>query len=293
MFEVIIFFLLSTTGIDSTQSNACTIIALRTEDAMFVANNEDANNIKGKMWVVPSTKGQYGRVCFGFDENWKIAESGLNEHGLFIGVNTVDKAGWEKNPALPEWEEWEGWFETGVPDGILAKCATVDEATEIFWAYNLFVLDKVKYLLADRSGNSAVVEWSNDGLEVVKRIGAFQISTNFVASNYKREDYPSYRYNIAERLLINNDRPAVDILRAVLSATHMEIYSPTVYSVIYNLESGELYVYYFHNFEEVKQLNIKDLLCRGEFRIMVVDLVGIKPFAANYYGEKKPADIYR
>jgi hypothetical protein len=237
------------------------------------------------MWVILPSDGQYGRVNFGISEKYpNTAEGGLNECGLFIGVNSLNpKTNWQANPDLPAWEEWEGWYGTGVPDGILAKCATVEEAISICRKHNLFVLDNAKYLLADKTGASAIVEWSAEGLQIVRREGDYQISTNFVNSNYAADDIPCYRYKLAEKLLRKSGREPVDLLRGVLSATHMEMYSPTVYSYICNLTTGDIQVYYFHNYEHARKLNIYELISGEAVRYTISELVGVVPFSTVYY----------
>ena len=52
---------------------------------------------------------------------------------------------------------------------ILARCATVAEAEAVFRDYNLFTLDRVRFLLADASGASTVVEWRDGELRCLPR----------------------------------------------------------------------------------------------------------------------------
>lgn len=142
-------------------SYGCTTVFVVDEGGAHVGFNLDYGNFSPKIWIIPASEGRYGRFCFGLDDDYRIAEGGLNEKSLFIAVNALNEdAGWEADPDLPDWEEWSGWLETGVPDGILVECATVDEAVQVFKGYNLFTLNRVKFLVADKSGASAVIEWS-------------------------------------------------------------------------------------------------------------------------------------
>jgi len=263
----------------------CTTVVKVRGTTVLAGFNMDYRNYVPRIWIVPASEGRYGRFCFGFDENSKIAEGGLNEKGLFIAVNALNEdAGWAADPGLPNWEKWPGWYQTGVPDGILAKCATVDQAVQVFKSYNLFTLNRVKFLVADKSGGSVVIEWSKDGLRFVKRMKDFQISTNFVASNYEPSQYPCYRYKVAEQILSAAAGPvSVDLMRSVLSATHMEFQTPTVYSNIIDLGSGDILIYYFHNYEEVARLNLFRELKKGEARSEVESLFKVKPYVANVY----------
>lgn len=264
---------------------SCTTLFTIDEGGAHVGFNLDYSNVHPKAWIVPASEGCYGRFCFGFDENFKIAEGGMNEEGLFIAVNALNEdAGWQADSDLPDWEAWSGWFETGVPDGILAKCATVDEAVRVFKEYNLFTLNRVKFLIADKSGASTVIEWSKNGLVFVERTNAYQVSTNFVTSNYQADQYPCGRYTVAESILrAGTGRGAVDKLRAALSAAHLEFQTPTVYSSICHLNTGDILIYYFHNYEEVVRLNLHDALKKGGASYEVESLFTVQPYVADVY----------
>ncbi len=266
---------------------ACTIVAHHGNDGMTVGNNLDYSNVYPRMWFVPATDTEYGRVCFGFDKNYRTAEGGMNDRGLYISVNALNKeTGWKADSTLKDWEEWEGWLGTGVPDGILAKCATVGEANEIFKTYNLFTLRNVKFLIADRSGDSVVIEWSAEGMRFLGRGDEdYQVSTNTVTSDYATEDMPCYRYKLASRMLEEGAAggSSSDLVRRVLSATHLEFQTPTVYSNICNLRTGEMLVYYFHNFEEAVRINAFEKLKKGRAEHLVRDLFAVKPYVAQVY----------
>ena len=263
----------------------CTTLFASRGESAFVGFNLDYSNYYPKVWFVPRSHEHYGRFCFGFDEEFKIAEGGMNEKGLFIAVNALNEdAGWAADPSLKDWEEWEGWLETGVPDGILAMCATVDEAVRVFREYNLFTFNRVKFLLADRTGASVVIEWSRDGLAYSERAADYQISTNFIAANHKAGEYPCGRYMVAESIMSDtSEKDPVDKIRAALSAAHLEFQTPTVFSTICDLTTGDIVIYYFHNYEEPVALNLSDELAKGESRHEVDSLFEVRPYVADVY----------
>jgi hypothetical protein len=263
----------------------CTTIIKVKGITVLTGFNLDYRNYVPRMWIIPASEGRYARLCFGFDENFRIAEGGLNEKGLFIAVNALNEdTGWKADPGLPDWEEWPGWYETGVPDGILANCASVDEAVRIFKSYNLFTLNRVKFLIADKSGDSIVIEWSEDGLQFIERKKDYQISTNFITSNFEPGQYPCSRYKVAEQILSTSaDKASVALMRSLLSATHMEFQTPTVFSCVCNLGSGDIFIYYFHNYEEAVKLNLFEELKKGEARHVVDSLFKVKPYVAEVY----------
>jgi penicillin V acylase-like amidase (Ntn superfamily) len=286
MRRIALLTLLLALGFASRHLYACTIFVSAQGDSVMVGNNLDAADCYPKVWFVPPANCQYGRLCFGFDDSFRIAEGGMNDQGLYISVNALsEETGWVADSTLQDWEEWEGWFESGVPDGILAMCATVDEAVDVFRRYNLFTLQRVKFLLADKTGNSVVIEWSKGALQFLRRGDKdYQVSTNFVTSSYKPEDVPCYRYRAAASMFeASKNARSVDVLRGVLSVTHNGFMTPTVYSNICNLNTGDIYIYYFHNYEEVLKINLREKLKGGRSEYLVGDLFKVKPYVATVY----------
>lgn len=264
----------------------CTTVFTAQDGVRLAAFNLDCNNVFPRVWFVPAEDGRYGRYCFGTDENERIAEGGMNDQGLFIAVNGLNEdTGWAANPDLPNWESWEGWYETGVPDGILAKCRTVDEAVIVFKGHNLFTLNRVKFLIADATGRSAIVEWSRNGLTIVDRgNSSHQVSSNFVNSNFEPSEEPCYRYQLASDLLSASDwTPGIDSLRRILSGVHLEFQTPTVLSTICNLTTGEIHLYYFHDFEDVRIFDLHHELEVGRHGYLLSNLFENKPYVAKVY----------
>ena len=264
--------------------SACTNLVVARDGVVLAANNLDTSP-PPRLWFIPGGEGLYGRMCFGTDEEFRIAEGGVNERGLFIAVNALKETGWTPDPELPSWEEWSGWYGTGVPDGILANCATVDEAVAVFRAYNLLTLAHVKFLLADRSGASAIVEWGGDELAVISRSGAgHQVSTNVLTAPYAGSEVPSDRHRTASQIIASHDeRPTKTLMRRVLSATHLEGWTPTIYSASYDLIAGRVDVYYFHNFEEVVTFDLADELKKGRANHLLADLFTVRPVVEIVY----------
>jgi glutamate formiminotransferase len=56
-----------------------------------------------------------------------------------------------------------------------------------------------------------------------------------------------------------------------------------VYSYICNLTTGDIQVYYFHNYEHARKLNIYELISGEAVRYKISELVGVVPFSTVYY----------
>jgi hypothetical protein len=234
--------------------DGCTIVMVAKGKFVLVGNNEDWKNPKTKMWFIPSKNSEYGRVCFGFDD--MFAQGGMNDQGLFIDANAIAPTGWKA-------EEGKLPFTGEVMDRILATCATVKDAIAFFEKYNVSSLRRARFPIADKSGESMVVEWAEGKVQFVKKVGVYQVSTNFVMTNVKDGNYPCWRYKTAKKMLEEADEISIDLVRNILSAAHLEGRTPTQYSNIFDLKSGDVYIYYFHDFTQFKKINLKTELGKG------------------------------
>jgi hypothetical protein len=248
---------------------------------VLAGNNEDYTETRTKIWFIPASKEGYGRVYVGFDSP-SLPDSfqgGMNEHGLFMDMNAVNPTGWQSDSDKPT-------FNGDLVEKILANFATVQEVVEFFQQHNVPDLNILKVPIADAKGNSVVVEWGQGAQHFIFKKGDYQISTNFIQSDYKNSDeYPCQRYQIADQILKNAESASVDVIRSVLSATHFDICSPTLYSNICNLKQKQLYLYFFHNFEETVVFDLDKELKKGNASYPIPSLFPTKPFAAHQYNQ--------
>ena len=101
-----------------------------------------------------------GNSCY-MPYHWMT--DGMNEKGLFIGVAT------NGNPDI--YNHKEGYTYSDVPAVqvihmvriALEKCATVEEAVSLFQSVRIWFPEEFNHLLlADASGDAAVLEWDPD-----------------------------------------------------------------------------------------------------------------------------------
>lgn len=235
-------------------ANGCTIVIVAKGQLILVGNNEDWKNPKTKMWFIPAENNEYGRVCFGFDD--MFAQGGLNDQGLFIDANALGPTGWRAGEGKPN-------FRGEIMDRILATCATIEDAIAFFEKYNVPSLRRARFPIADKTGASMVVEWAEGKVQYVKKTETYQIATNFVITNIKNEDFPCWRYKTARKMFEEEEKVSIELIRDILSATHAEGRYPTQYSNIYDLKTGDVYIYYLYDFDKVKKINLKTELEKG------------------------------
>lgn len=229
-------------------SDACTVISACMNGEVLAGGNEDYENPFVKVWFNPPTKDRYGSVCFGFPD--LQSQQAMNEHGLFFDFTAqegIDPAKLNlKNPYPGDL-----FFE------ILGKCKNIEEV--LAYLKNHDYPFKSQALVADATGRSLVI---NAGI-IVEKTGPYQINTNFNICNLKDKNYACWRYDLAEKELSKTKEISVDYFKRLLKLTHQQGQYGTMYSNIYDLKRGLIYVYLYRNFDDVYVIDLKKELKKG------------------------------
>jgi len=223
---------------DSTR--ACTIFKVTRGSTTLVGNNEDDDNPATKVWFLAPEDGKHGRVLFGYSDG--IAQGGMNDQGLFFDwVADNRQEGWVRDPKKLN-------FPGSVSEKILEEASTVDEALKFYEVYNETAFLRSRTLLADKTGDSAVVAWKNGKLEVTRGQAGLQ------AIGFGQDKALEKLGRLANASI----RPVQAILAGCVQSGQW----PTQYSNLYDLQRGEVYVYRFHENLKIK-FNLKQELKKG------------------------------
>ena len=232
---------------------ACTAVCASSKGKALVGNNEDFGNPRSRIWFVPAEKGQYGRLLVGFDNGYP--QGGMNEKGLmFDGFRApaIDP------PTSPDKQLWMG----SLGEKALAECGTVEEVVRLLDRY--YRGDRVVLFFADASGDAVAVE----PLAFVRKKDWFFVQTNFYQSRTPAAGAGCDRFRITRRLLEESKGGiSVALFRRILAATHQEGNATTQYSNIYDLRARIMYLYHFHNFENVVRIDLSEELRKGAHRV--------------------------
>ena len=260
------------------QARACTAVFVSAGGSVLVGNNEDASMPLAKVWVVPGENGRYSRFYLGYAGD-TATQGGVNEKGLWF-----DSFSAEAKPvvALPGQTVFEG----DMHDKIMAECATVAEAVALLHRYTLPFLSDNMLMIGDRTGASVIIE----GNAVLPRRGPYQIVTNFRQSEHPDGGDFDARYRIAETMLKADPHVTVDSMRKILAAVHQEGSVSTVYSYICDLQNMKLYLYHFHNFENVVVIDLKQELAKGSQSRNLTELFPTT-FAAEAFASQSAAAL--
>jgi len=264
----------------------CTIVMAVQDEIVLVGNNEDRAHIETVVSFIPSEGNNNGAILFGYDD--APFQGGMNDKGLFIDGNALPPTGWRAERGKPEWREDSFRKLLGLSATekdaesfikyILLNFATVAEVKDFIEKYNHPVLANAKFPVADRTGASMVIEFGRGSVQRVERNGWYQISTNFVQSDIADQNYSCWRYNAAEKSFRQAKRLDLPLSRGILKATHQEdeqwIY--TVYSNIYDLRYGVIYLYNRSDFDKVVRLDLAEELRKGKRLVKLPSLFDSK-----------------
>ncbi len=241
-------------------AHACTAFVVYRNGLALAGNNEDFWETDTKIWYIPKegsnrgVAGKLGRVYFGFDDFF--AQGGMNEAGLFFdGFATAEN----KLKNLDNRPRFEG----NMTDYVMANCKTVSEVVAVFEKHELSFLTNAMLMFGDQYGDSVIIE----GDDLLRIKGDHQVVTNFYQSLTPADECPCPRYEAAVQALGKGVAVSVESCRDVLAATRQNRGAPTQYSNVYDLKNGLVYLYHFHNFEEVVRIDLKEELEKGAHEI--------------------------
>jgi hypothetical protein len=180
---------------------------------------------------------------------------GMNQHGLAVGMMAVPQADSGTKPARMTLDSLE------IIRLMLDYARDVEQAIAMFEQYNIDFGGgpPLHYLLADRSGNSALLELVDGELKVIRSEQPWQAATNFIFTRAapQADDSPCWRYNTAYAQLQTqagemNTQQALDLLEKVSQGGD----HPTIWSVVYELESAQMSVVVDRKYQQVYEFSV-------------------------------------
>ena len=165
--SIALLVLLLQTGM---QLLACTVFMYTNGKSTLVGSNEDFKKRNSQVWFIPANEGRYGYALFGYDGS---VQAGINEKGLF----------WDGLRAYPYTEVNNLYDKLDIGGNILYKiseeCETVDDVINLFENYYWEGFRVAQLMVVDKTGGSAIITYNNNELTVTKKVGSYQICTNF------------------------------------------------------------------------------------------------------------------
>lgn len=245
---IILLIVLLTT---SFQSYACSMFVIIKDGKVMVGNNEDFWNQNSRMWFERGNKDEFGVVYVGFDDLWP--QGAINDEGLvFDGF------------AMPylEIKEFEGKVPSEQEDFlqfIMRTCSNVEEVKDVFLKWDLRGMETSMFYFVDKSGKQLIVE--GDFIDI--RNQSYDIISNFYPSQCDNlNDVTIKHYQKGRKFIETKQETSVGFCTSLLDSLHQESSwgGGTIYSTLYDLKEGIIYLYYNHNFNNVITININEEL---------------------------------
>ena len=238
---------------------ACSVFTASCIDMVLAATNKDWNNPQTRIRFYAPSEGKYGRVYFGYQVSDGFQNvGGMNEHGL-----------WYDGASLPHRSDIHNHFNKPTIKGelcekALEECRTVEEVIQL---YTHFYTPHWQghSMWADRMGNSVIIEYGEKDVIFLRKEHAFQVMTNFYLSDSTNLRWSRcHRYHAIHEVLEKGKEFNVELMTQALKDSHKEGLTPTLFSNVYDLRKGEIYVYHFHYYGEYVHINLKEELLKGD-----------------------------
>ncbi len=171
---------------------------------------------------------------------------GMNEAGLAVGMMAIPYARDSQDPQKATIGSLR------VIRLLLDRAASVDEALSLLEEYNIvFHGPPLHYLISHSSGESAVVEFIDGTMTVIRNETEWQVATNFIVSSVLPDgaNAPCSRYNRAYQSLEEargsiSEEQAMSILESVSQPN-------TIWSAVYDISGGDVRLVVGRNYERV------------------------------------------
>jgi hypothetical protein len=175
---------------------------------------------------------------------------GMNERGLVVGMAAVPPGQMQPDP------DKETIDSLGVIREMLDHASNVDEAVDILQSYNIDFGGgpPIHYLIADRSGRAALVEFYQGEMVVIPNESPWHLATNFLrASASASADGMCWRYDAISQRLAETEgqmtiQDAIDLLEDVSQ-------DGTQWSIVYEMNAGAVDVAMGRQYDDVHALH--------------------------------------
>ena len=244
---------------DGYAVKACSVFTASGIDKVLAATNKDWNNPQTRIRFYAPSEGKYGRVYFGYQVSEGFQNvGGMNEHGL-----------WYDGASLPYRSDIHNHFNKPTYKGelcekALEECRTVEEVIQL---YTHFYTPHWQghSMWADRMGNSVIIEYGEKDVIFLRKEHALQVMTNYYLSDSSSRRWSRcHRYNAIHEVLGKGRELNVELMTLALEVSHKEGLTPTLFSNVYDLRKGEIYVYHFHYYGEYVRINLEEELLKGD-----------------------------
>jgi predicted choloylglycine hydrolase len=182
----------------------------------------------------------------------------MNEKGVFACMMAVPKAEGPKDAGKVTIGEIEAIRL------ILDYASNLDEALDLMGRYNIeFTNPRIHYLIADKSGKSAVVEFLKGEMKIIRNKEPWQVSTNFIITGSGAPGkIPCRRYRVVydelkEKRGVLTQVEAMSLLQQTSMRKTFWSRACTVWSAVYDPQALEMGLSVGRNYSNVLRFRLQ------------------------------------
>ncbi|MTI67228.1 MAG: linear amide C-N hydrolase [Firmicutes bacterium] len=178
---------------------------------------------------------------------------GMNEYGVCIGEMAMRSTKFSYDPEKISISCME------IMRLVLDHAKNTNDAIKLFKKYNI-VLDNesppMHYMISDPSGDSAIIEFINGEIKVIKNAKPYQIATNFQIYGKTSDELKGkcIRYDTAYKTLSKSNEQFnnLDVMKLMKAISQ----SSTQWSSVYNMNTGEIQITVGRKYDNIKKLKL-------------------------------------
>ncbi len=233
----------------------CSLFKITHAGKTMVGNNEDAWRYNSRLVFTPAQNGKYGMVSTIHRDN--LPQGGMNEYGLMYDGLTVPTRTPKSQAGKKEFRFRQ------INDDIMSRCKTVDEVYRFLKEYDLSEVNGGMPVFVDAAGNYLVIEADT----MIRGNDAKYVISNFCPSQMPDlSKVVQQRYHRGSRFLENKSDSSLAFCTAMMDTMHEcreRKGDGTLYTSIFDLNDGIVYIYFYHDFSKVAKFNLKEELAKG------------------------------
>jgi hypothetical protein len=180
-----------------------------------------------------------------------LPSEGMNEFGLTIAKADVPTD--DVRPFDPSKDSL--LFRTAMRE-VLDQARTIEEAIEILGQYNIaFGATGGHFMIADPSGDSVIVEYFDNQVQIIRNPDAWQVMTNFNVGKLSEGESPSCeRYMVTEESLMEakGQVSSEEAMRLLEQASIPE----TLWSVVFNMTDRSMDIVLYREYDEIYHVSL-------------------------------------
>lgn len=231
----------------------------------MVGFNIDQWSFNAEIWFEKGTKNKHGAVFTGTTTK-DSPEGGMNECGLAFGSLLVPKR------KLKDQSNKKNGTEIYPFKKILYECKNIDQAYLMLSQYDLSVANGTMFFFIDKAGNYLIVEADT----LIRGNNQKYVVSNFCPSQVT--DFNSIkisRYRKGINLLNARIDTTISFCSSLSDSMHVcrpHVGDGTLYTTIYDLNDGTIYLHFYHDFKHMVKFNLKAELENNNNEYKIPDL---------------------